>query len=158
MFWAFCPRDAEMVRPPPVSEAVYRKLGGDHVLGREVASEADLAQVVLARIPLPAVASVQNGGFSEREIERFVIQGRTRRHRRDRREPLTVEESDRLVRLARLQALAEDVFGDAEKASRWLRQGLPVLNAQAPLELARTEAGARLIEQILAKVDWGAAG
>ena len=146
-----------MTPPEPIIEAIYRKLGGRRILGREVASEADLAQVVQARIPEQAVAALQGTSFSDREIERFVIPARTRRYRRERKEPLTIEESDRLVRLARVQALAEDVFGDAEKANTWLRQGLGMLNGQAPLELARTEAGVRVVEQILGKIDWGAA-
>jgi putative toxin-antitoxin system antitoxin component (TIGR02293 family) len=79
------------------------------------------------------------------------------RHRKERKEPLTVEESDRLVRLARVQALAEDVFGDVVKANRWLRERLGILSGRAPLELAQTDAGARVVEQILAKIDWGAA-
>lgn len=62
-----------------------------------------------------------------------------------------------MVRLARIQAMAEDVFGDVEKAARWLREGLGIINNKSPLEVARTEAGARVIEQILAKIDWGAA-
>ena len=146
-----------MTRPEPILDAVYRKLGGREVLGREVMSEADLAKVVLAGIPESAVAAVQGSSFSDREIERFVIPARTRRYRRERKQPLTVEESDRLVRLARVQALAEDVFGDARKANQWLRQGLGVLDGRAPLELARTEVGARVVEQILGKIDWGAA-
>jgi putative toxin-antitoxin system antitoxin component (TIGR02293 family) len=79
------------------------------------------------------------------------------RHRKERKEPLTVEESDRLVRLARVQALAEDVFGDVVKANRWLRERLGILSGRAPLELAQTAAGARVVEQIVAKIDWGAA-
>ncbi len=70
---------------------------------------------------------------------------------------LTIEESERVVRLTRIQARAEDVFGDVQKANRWLRESLPILDGKAPLELARTESGARLIEQLLAKIDWGAA-
>ena len=52
---------------------------------------------------------------------------------------------------------AEDVFGDADKANRWLREELGILAGKSPLETARTEAGARLVEQLLAKLDWGAA-
>jgi putative toxin-antitoxin system antitoxin component (TIGR02293 family) len=72
-------------------------------------------------------------------------------------EPLSIEESDRLVRLVRIQALAEDVFGDVARANRWLREELGILDRKSPLQVARTEAGARLIEQLLAKLDWGAA-
>jgi putative toxin-antitoxin system antitoxin component (TIGR02293 family) len=61
------------------------------------------------------------------------------------------------VRLTRIQALAEDMFNDVDKANRWLREELGILDGKSPLEVARTEAGARLIEQLLAKLDWGAA-
>ena len=54
-------------------------------------------------------------------------------------------------------SLAEDVFGDVARANRWLREPLGILDGKSPLEVARTEAGARLIEQLLAKLDWGAA-
>jgi len=145
-----------MPTPQPVLEMVFRKLGGRQALGEEVASEADLARVVFRRIPLKVLMYVKRSGFSDREIEHFIIPARTRRHRQVRKEPLTVE-SNRLVRLTRIQALAEEVFGDAEKANRWLRENLGVLNGKPPLDVAQTEAGARVIEQILAKIDWGAA-
>jgi putative toxin-antitoxin system antitoxin component (TIGR02293 family) len=141
----------------PVVETVYRKLGGHAVLGEEVTSEADLARLVHRRIPLRALTYVKRGGFSELEIGRFVIPARTQRHRKAKKQPLTVDESDRVVRLTRIQALTEDVFGDTEKANRWLRENLAILDGKSPLEVARTESGTRVVEQILAKIDWGAA-
>lgn len=141
----------------PVLRTVYAKLGGRRTLGREVASEADLARLVLHRIPVRALDHVRRGGFSEQEIDRLVIPARTRRHRLSRRQRLTVEESDRLVRLTRVQAMAEDVFGDAVRANRWLREGLSVLGGLSPLDLAETDAGARVVERLLATIDWGAA-
>lgn len=148
-----------MLAPPPlpVVERVFRKLGGRQALGTDVASEADLARVVLHGIRLSVLGHVERAGFSKQEIERFIIPARTLRHRKIKREPLTLEESDRVVRLTRIQALAEDVFGDVGKANRWLREGLGILDGKSPLELARTESGARVVEQILAKIDWGAA-
>ena len=142
----------------PVVMAVFEKLGGKSMLGAEIASAADLARVVSHRIPLRALTHIQRQGlFSEGEIQRFIIPARTRRHREAKKERLTVEESDRLVRMARVQALAEDVFGNADRANRWLREPLGELSSTAPLDWARTEAGARLVEEILAKIDWGAA-
>jgi putative toxin-antitoxin system antitoxin component (TIGR02293 family) len=70
---------------------------------------------------------------------------------------MTIKDSDRLVRLARLQALAGYVLGDADKANRWLRTRLSILDGKRPLDVDETEAGARVVEQILAKIDWGAA-
>ena len=141
----------------PVVDTIFRKLGGREVFGQKVTSEADLARLVHRRIPLRALIYVKRGGFSDQEIGRFIIPERTQRHRKAKRQPLTVEESDRVVRLTRIQALTEDVFGDVEKANRWLRENLAILDGRAPLEVAGTESGARVVEQILAKIDWGAA-
>lgn len=143
--------------PQPVIERVFRKLGGHRGLGADVASEADLARIVHRGIRLVVLGYVQKAGFSKQEIEHLIIPARTWRHRKMKREPLSLEESDRVVRLTRIQALAEDVFGDVEKANRWLRAKLGILDGKSPLEVTRTEAGARLIEQLLAKLDWGAA-
>ena len=89
--------------------------------------------------------------MSDQEIERFVIPQRTRRHRADKQQPLTVDESDRAVRLLRIQSLAEQTFGDQDKANRWLRRALTELGGETPLLVAQTEtktdpaaAGARL--------------
>jgi putative toxin-antitoxin system antitoxin component (TIGR02293 family) len=140
-----------------VVEEVARKLGGESVLGRTVHSQADLALAVRSRLPLVALKGLAQAGLSEQEIERFVIPQRTRRHRADKKQPLTIEESDRAVRLLRIQTLAEDTFASKDKANVWLRRPLAELHGETPLEIARTEAGARVIETILAKIAWGAA-
>src|SRR5258708_39388741 len=137
----------------PIIEAIYEKLGGRRVLGADVASEADLARVVSRRIPLKALVGFRNSGFSEAEISDFIIPARTRRHRQRRREPLNIDESDRLVRLTRVQALAEDVFGDPEKANRWLREGLGILDGKTALEVAETQPGPPVIRQTRAHID-----
>jgi putative toxin-antitoxin system antitoxin component (TIGR02293 family) len=141
----------------PVLKTIYRKLGGRRAFGVTIASDADLARAVGKRLPLKFLIYIKDMGFSDREIGQFIISARTRRHRESRKEPLTVDESDRLVRLARVQSLAEDVFGDPGKANRWLRQGLAIIDGKTPLEVAQTDVGARVVEQIIAKLDWGAA-
>jgi putative toxin-antitoxin system antitoxin component (TIGR02293 family) len=143
--------------PITIVEEVARKLGGQAVLGAVVRSQADLATAVRNRLPLEALKGLASAGLSEQEIERFVIPQRTRRHRADKNQRLTVEESDRAVRLLRIQSLAEETFGDVEKANRWLRRPLTELHGEAPLTVAQTEAGARVIETILGKIGWGAA-
>ena len=140
-----------------IIEEVVRKLGGRSVLGQNVRSQADLALVVRQRLPLLALKGLAQAGLSQQEIERFVISQRTRRHRVNKKQPLTVEESDRAVRLLRIQTVAEDTFKSREKASIWLRHSLAELNGETPLDIAQTETGARVIETILAKIAWGAA-
>jgi putative toxin-antitoxin system antitoxin component (TIGR02293 family) len=140
-----------------VLEEVARKLGGQSVLGRDIRSQADLALAVRDRLPLLALKGLAEAGLTEREIERFVIPQRTRRHRAEKKQPLTIDESDRAVRLLRMQTLAEETFGDEAKANAWLRRPLAELDGETPLDIAQTEAGARVIETILAKIAWGAA-
>jgi putative toxin-antitoxin system antitoxin component (TIGR02293 family) len=140
-----------------IVEEVVRKLGGRSVLGTEVRSEAELAMAVRNRLPLSALKGLERAGLSAQEIEKFVIPQRTRRHRASKKQPLTVEESDRAVRWLRVQTLAEDTFSDAAKANRWLRRPLTELGNEAPLVVAQTEAGARVVETILGKIAWGAA-
>jgi putative toxin-antitoxin system antitoxin component (TIGR02293 family) len=139
-----------------IIETVADKLGGKPVLGATIRSQADLAMVVRNRLPLAALQGLSRAGLSDQEIEQFVIPQRTRRHRAERNQPLTIDESDRAVRLLRIQSLAEDTFG-VDKASLWLRRPLAELNGETPLTVAQTEAGARLIEMVLGKIAWGAA-
>jgi len=143
--------------PIAIVEEVARKLGGQPVLGIVVRSQADLALAVRNRLPLAALKGLSKAGLSEQEIERFVIPPRTRRHRAEKKQKLTVDESDRAVRLLRVQTLAEETFGDHDKANRWLRRALIELGGECPLVVAQTEAGARVIETILGKIAWGAA-
>jgi putative toxin-antitoxin system antitoxin component (TIGR02293 family) len=147
--------------PPPklvsLVEVIGNKLGGRQALGTNVSSDADLARLVRRGIGVSVLDHLSKAGFSNQEIGYFIIPARTLRHRKIRKEPLTLDESDRVVRFARIQSLAEDVLGDVGKANQWLRQGLGILDGKTPLDVARTEAGGRVVEQILAKIDWGAA-
>ncbi|WGF90896.1 type II RES/Xre toxin-antitoxin system antitoxin [Marinivivus vitaminiproducens] len=140
-----------------VVEEVVRKLGGPSVLGQAIHSQADLALAVLRRLPLVTLKNLAQAGLTEQEIERFVIPQRTRRHRAEKNQPLTIEESDRAVRLLRIQTMAEDTFGSREKATSWLRRPLAELRGETPLAITQTESGARVIETLLAKIAWGAA-
>jgi putative toxin-antitoxin system antitoxin component (TIGR02293 family) len=45
------------------------------------------------------------------------------------------EQSDRLARVARVIAAAEETFGNAEKAAVWLRRPTTALAGEKPLEL-----------------------
>src|SRR5262249_10117823 len=97
-------------------------------------SDRDLARLVEDRLPLTSVESLSNHGISDEEIYSFIVPRRTLVHRKSRHESLTHEESDRAVRIARITALAEEVFGDDAKASRWLRKPKTRFEGRTPLE------------------------
>jgi putative toxin-antitoxin system antitoxin component (TIGR02293 family) len=99
--------------------------------------------------------SMASHGMSDEEIYSFIVPRRTLAHRKTRHEALSHDESDRAVRIARITSLAEEVFGDDAKASRWLRKAKSRFEGRAPMELLRTEAGARLVEEMLLQLDYG---
>ena len=69
---------------------------------------------------------------------------------------LTPEESDRLVRVARLIAKAHDLMlGDGAAARRWLRDPHALLEGESPLERACTEVGGREVEQLIGRLRHG---
>ena len=118
-------------------------------------SDSDLARLVEDRLPLLSIESLTSHGLSDEEIYTYIVPRRTLVHRKSKREPLTHDESDRAVRIARIASLAEEVFGDDAKAGRWLRKIKERFDGRTPLEVSRTEAGARLVEEMLLQLDYG---
>ncbi|SJM35297.1 type II RES/Xre toxin-antitoxin system antitoxin [Mesorhizobium delmotii] len=100
------------------------------------------------------VEGLRQRGFSNDEIYRIVGPRRTLARRRERNETLTIAESDRVMRLERISTMADRVFGNHEKAQRWLRKHSRVLN-ETPINLLQSETGAALVEEELHRIDHG---
>jgi len=62
--------------------------------------------------------------------------------------------SETIERLARIVALAHQAFGDAAEARAWLDAPHPLLGAAQPIELARTDTGARQVERLLHNIEY----
>jgi putative toxin-antitoxin system antitoxin component (TIGR02293 family) len=75
--------------------------------------------------------------------------------RRRRAGRLTTDESDRLVRLGRVAALAEAVLGDRARAVSWLRQPNRALGGRIPLQHLDTDLGVREVETVLLRIEHG---
>jgi len=127
-------------------------------LVRERSLEAYVAAAAVIRergLPLEALRELAALGFSTRELHELVINPRTLRHRRRRRERLSVEESDRVIRLAHTLSMAERTFGDEQRAWRWLRRANRSLGGRRPLDLLATETGSRAVQESLVRLDEG---
>src|SRR5262249_49789658 len=68
---------------------------------------------------------------------------------------LSSEESDKVIRFSRLLDHAIDVFGDIEKARAWLKHPQYGLGGAIPLDYAETEIGAREVDNLLGRIDYG---
>ena len=139
-----------------LAAAAAEQLGGFETVGREVRTDADMAMAVNAGFKVDAIDVLRTRGITDREIGDLIIKPRTLSHRRANRSKLTVEESDRAARVARVFALAERTFANRDKADRWLHRGLNSLGGRTPMELIRTDAGARIVENLMARISWGA--
>lgn len=84
-----------------------------------------------------------------------IIPLRTLKYRIERDQPLTVEESDRFFRSAHIRALAEAIFGDADKAKRWLSKPKERFSGLTPMQLLTTQQGIRQIEEMLLQIAEG---
>jgi len=94
-------------------------------------------------------------GFAMKDLLEVVIPPRTLKHRRQRNEPLSMDESDRLVRVAILYALGLKVFGDPDKARRWLSKPKQRFDGKSPLTMMRTGIGGRGVEEMLYQIEYG---
>jgi putative toxin-antitoxin system antitoxin component (TIGR02293 family) len=124
-------------------------------IGKEPESEFDLARYAEAGLPTDVIRIMTGHGLTSTEVDSLVIPHRTLKHRRSRREPLSREESDRAIRLARILARAAVVFGSEEKALRWMRRPAARFENRSPMQMLSTEAGGRLVEEALIQIDEG---
>jgi putative toxin-antitoxin system antitoxin component (TIGR02293 family) len=132
------------------------RLGGTEVLGRDLRSDLDWIEALESGFPSGAIdAAIERGLLSRAESEELVIPRRTLQHRRAKDQMLSLEESDRLLRIARVTEQAEKVFADQHKAKRWLRKPSRPLNGAVPLELLRTSAGTDMVQEELVRIEHG---
>ena len=69
--------------------------------------------------------------------------------------PLNATWSDRLYRLARVAAQAQDVFESADTATSWLKRTNRALNGHAPVDLLDTDAGTEQVVELLDRIEYG---
>ena len=69
--------------------------------------------------------------------------------------PLNSTWSDRLYRLARVAAQAQDVFESADTATSWLKRPNRGLNGHAPVDLLDTDVGTEQVVELLDQIEYG---
>lgn len=134
---------------------VARILGGERTLHRQLRTLDDLRATVEEGLPLEAldcaVRHVAGEGPEATELKHRIVPKTTLQRRRGR---LNAEESQRLERLARMTALAEEVWEDPVLAHEFLTSVQPQLAGERPVELARSDLGTRQVEDLLWKLEY----
>jgi putative toxin-antitoxin system antitoxin component (TIGR02293 family) len=136
--------------------AVVEELGGEQALGRPLSTERELREAIREGFP-PAVVEelMRASGLTLKELASALDLSPRSLQRRRRTGRLARYESDRLYRLARIVALANEYLGDHERATRWLKHPNRALGGLAPVAAIDTELGARQVENILGRIAYG---
>lgn len=124
-------------------------------LGAEAGSEQEMIRRVEAGLPLKTVDRLIQRGLTRDEVFEVIINPRTLKHRRSKREPLSKEESERAVRTVRILARAQTVLGGHDEALRWLRSPKKRFEGRPPMAMLSTETGGRMVEEMLVQIDEG---
>jgi putative toxin-antitoxin system antitoxin component (TIGR02293 family) len=138
-------------------ESVYRRAGWLLGLSTPIRSEVDLLERLEKGLSANAVRSLRARlGLTDEEVYLLVAPRRTLTRRESEGQPLTAEEADRVVRIARVAARALQVFGARpEYAHEWLRTPQRALGDRPPVRLLGRESGARAVEELLLALEHG---
>src|SRR5882724_13654635 len=132
--------------------AVVQELGGESILGRALANDLDMREAIRKGFP-PAVVErlMQASGLTLKELASSLDLSPRSLQRRRSSGRLAPFESDRLYRLARIVALAQESLGSHERAVHWLKHPNRALGSVAPVATLDTELGARQVENVLGR-------
>ena len=135
---------------------VIEALGGIRILKRKVSSDRDLQEIVRSGLPYASFRYVMEKlGLKSAEASAVVNLPMRTIARRKKEKKLRPDESDRLVRVARIGAIAESVLGSEAKAAAWLREPNRALGGVAPLEILDNDIGIKQVEEILGRIEYG---
>ena len=135
---------------------IVKVLGGRAVLRTNVSTAAQLTETireglpyasleaVVAKLQLPRSSAATALNLPERTLAR-----------RKKEKRLSPDESDRVLRLARLFSLASTVLENETNAATWFKQPNRTFRGETPLSLIDTDTGAREVEETLWQIAHG---
>jgi putative toxin-antitoxin system antitoxin component (TIGR02293 family) len=136
--------------------AVMELLGGRRVIGEPPATLLSLVERVRRGLPPSSFGHLaQRLELSEEELAEAVGISRRTLTRRKREPRFDPQESEAVVRVARIAVQASEALGDLAAAHRWLRKGNRALGGRTPLSLLDTGAGAELVSAVLERIEHG---
>lgn len=142
-----------------LTEEIVKVLGGPGVLRQRVKTISDLDRLVQHGLPYRALERVmETFRLGVVEVQKVLLVPPRTLARRKESARMRAVESDRVIRLARVGARAVRVLGTEEQAATWLHRSNKALGDQPPLELLRTDLGAKQVEDVLGRIEHGVIG
>jgi putative toxin-antitoxin system antitoxin component (TIGR02293 family) len=132
-------------------------LGGARIFAHPIQKSDELVAQVRAGLPAATVTMLADTLSIKRDqvAKRLNIPPRTLSRRLATKSRLTHDESDRTLRMAKVVALANEVLGAEDKASRWMTAPNRALGGKVPFDQLDTELGVQSVEQVLYAIAYG---
>jgi putative toxin-antitoxin system antitoxin component (TIGR02293 family) len=144
---------AQVLRPQGYAQ--YRARLSDLLGIAPDANDLEVHRAVNEGIPaMLLMALAEKGEIAPQERDQ-VIPLKTLKARIDKQQALSQGESDRLFRIAHVRAMAETIFGDKDKARRWLSKPKTRFDGASPASMLTTFQGCHLVEEMLIQIAEG---
>jgi len=132
-------------------------LGGRAAIASEPATASEWVARIQSGLPgACAFAFKEALGLTNQELASVLgMSARTLARLDPAKSRLDSVSGDRLVRSARLFAIATDVLEEAQAAAHWLKSPQRALGGAVPLDLAQTDVGSRAVEALLGRMEHG---
>ena len=127
------------------------------ILGISARGTVEMMRRVEAGFGFSALVRFQkSSGFALETIAELLQIPQRTLARRKSTGRLAPQESERLLRVANLFAKAVELFeGDLDGARAWFSRPNRALGHESPLAFARTEVGAREVEELIYRLEYG---
>jgi putative toxin-antitoxin system antitoxin component (TIGR02293 family) len=137
--------------------ALLTSLGGKAVIAAEPSTASEWDTRIRAGLPAGSALAFKAAlGLTNDQLAAVLgVSLRTVARLNPHKSHLDTVSGDRLVRAARLYAIAADVLEDASAAAQWLKSPQRALGEAVPLELGETDVGARSVEALLGRMEHG---
>jgi putative toxin-antitoxin system antitoxin component (TIGR02293 family) len=126
-------------------------------IGIQYGSLLEAVGIIDAGLPFGAVERFRKAtGLTLERIKQLTRLSEGSFARRKQSGRLSSDESERLLRVSRVFERAAELYdGDVAGAREWLETPIPALGNQKPLDLARSEPGAREVEDLIGRIGHG---
>ncbi|MGH9840125.1 MAG: type II RES/Xre toxin-antitoxin system antitoxin [Blastocatellia bacterium] len=138
------------------TEKIMRVMGGEKKVGSRPRNGLEFISAIRAGLNFSTIQQLaDHTGIAPSRIFAAVNLSPRTMERRRKQKKLTSDESQKIARFARIVALGDDVFEDSKVASQWLERPNRALGGFKPMELLDTDEGAREVESVLLRLEYG---
>ena len=132
-------------------------LGGKSVIASEPSTTSEWVARIREGLPAASALAFKSAlDLTNEELAAVLgVSVRTVARLDPAKSHLDAVSGDRLVRAARLYAIAAEVLEDSAAAAQWLKSAQRALGGAVPLELAETDVGSRAVEALLGRMEHG---